>query len=437
MQKRTINMKNRHVLFCLQGDLYSEVIATATKHFNLPLWKKIAAPVIWILSCIMISINPAALNYMEESRYWKHDTQHQLLFSGLFVRQTQNNIKFRWFSFLISRERKEENVVGTYLDSVNSLLHLENEELVSSSGLFGGSGRHKSCAPGARPAGNNRLQLRKCVCTRRKQLLLFPPWEENYRTRTMQIFVNQILWVWRRPESVIAQVLIRKTAQVAVLCLITEGEFLWGRERQTLFYFGVKLVRGSDVQCAGMRRRPRRGPDLLFYQTQISEQWVTKHVRLLRRWSESYFRWSRPLTFSFFKTIFLQLNWSFSQLQSGTHALPEGRVRAAAAGNGRSREELGGDEAAASEQPDRPSFCSAARTYPPDQIFTRHVGKPSICIPAILWGPQKQEFHGDHMRTVKEDFLKVNAASLEVGRERGGKKQQLTNTHSFWKTHRL
>lgn len=51
-----------------------------------------------------------------------------------------------------------------------------------------------------------------------------------------------------------------------------------------------------------------------------------------------------------------------------------------------------------------------AHTYGPDQIFSRNAGKPSFCIPAILWGLQKQEVHGDHMRTVKENFRKANAA---------------------------
>lgn len=39
--------------------------------------------------------------------------------------------------------------------------------------------------------------------------------------------------------------------------------------------------------------------------------------------------------------------------------------------------------------------------YPLDQISSTHVGKPSICIPAILGGLQK------------EDFLKASAASQE------------------------
>lgn len=164
-----------------------------------------------------------------------------------------------------------------------------------------------------------------------------------------------------------------------------------------------------------MRRGPRRGRDLLFYQTQISEQWVTKHVQLRVISGEARH------VFFFFT---LQLNWSSSQLLIGHllyHSDTEGHL-----GGGGNQRSCWTRRRTASEQPDRSSFCSAARTYPPDQIFSRHVGKPSICIPAILWGLQKQEFHGDHMRTVKEDFLKANAASLEVGEREEKKKSQLT-----------
>lgn len=53
-------------------------------------------------------------------------------------------------------------------------------------------------------------------------------------------------------------------------------------------------------------------------------------------------------------------------------------------------------------------------SLPTYTLLTKYsAGKPSICIPAILWGLQKEEFHGDHMRTVKEDFLKANEGRKE------------------------
>lgn len=54
------------------------------------------------------------------------------------------------------------------------------------------------------------------------------------------------------------------------------------------------------------------------------------------------------------------------------------------------------------QKADRSWFC---HTYPPNHLFSRHVGMPWLSIPVILWGLRTVEAHVDHMR--EEDFLKA------------------------------